>query len=210
VRRITEQDHQILAQAARDLPRERRARILPEERLEALALLADEESVRNLVREEKAGIIRERAEYLYGSVVKRNARLVHELRQLYSGQCQICQWDSLQRYGKHLSEMDLRIGEELSHRILSSSGNRVRKIILYGSRAQGTSTGDSDFDLLVVETDPVSKREEMQRLRQQFGDLSVPVDVWVMGEQEFEETKTIIGGLAYPAYKFGMVLSENP
>jgi len=106
--------------------------------------------------------------------------------------------------------MDLRIGEELSHRILSSSGNRVRKIILYGSRAQGTSTGDSDFDLLVVETDPVSKREEMQRLRQQFGDLSVPVDVWVMGEQEFEETKTIIGGLAYPAYKFGMVLSENP
>ena len=108
-----------------------------------------------------------------------------------------------------LGEMDRRIGEELSQRILSVSGDRIRRIILYGSRAQNAATVDSDFDLLVVETDPVSKQEERRRLCRQLVDLSVPVDVWVMGEQEFEETKTIIGGLAYPAHKYGVVLNED-
>ena len=82
-------------------------------------------------------------------------------------------------------------------------------IWLFGSRARGTHRPDSDFDLLVVEADPVSKREETRRLREAVKDLSVPVHVWVMGELEFEETKNVIGGLAYPAHKYGVVLYEN-
>jgi hypothetical protein len=30
-----------------------------------------------------------------------------------------------------------------------------------------------------------------------------------MGEREFEETQNVIGGLAYPAHKYGVVLYEN-
>ena len=30
-----------------------------------------------------------------------------------------------------------------------------------------------------------------------------------MSEREFEETKQVIGGLAYPAWKEGVVLYEN-
>lgn len=30
-----------------------------------------------------------------------------------------------------------------------------------------------------------------------------------MGEQEFEETKNVIGGRAYPAHKYGIVLNEE-
>ena len=30
-----------------------------------------------------------------------------------------------------------------------------------------------------------------------------------MGEEEFEETKNVIGGLAYPANKYGTILYEN-
>jgi predicted nucleotidyltransferase len=74
---------------------------------------------------------------------------------------------------------------------------------------RGTASPESDFDLLVIETDSVSKREEIQLLRRAVHDLSYPVDVWVMGEQEFEETKNVIGGLAYPAHKHGVVLYEN-
>ena len=55
----------------------------------------------------------------------------------------------------------------------------------------------------------MSKREEMQHLRRVVHDLPYPLDVWVMGEQEFEETKNVIGGLAYPAHKYGVVLYEN-
>ena len=103
---------------------------------------------------------------------------------------------------------DLRISEELRDRILAARGDQVRKLILYGSRALGTAAPDSDFDLLVVEVDPVVPREERRQLRRLMADLPVPVDVWVMGELEFEETKEVIGGLAYPAHKYGIVLNE--
>ena len=108
-----------------------------------------------------------------------------------------------------LIESDQRTAEELRARLLTQGIGCIRRIILYGSWARGTASPESDFDLLVVETDPVSKREEMQRLRRAVHDLSYPVDMWVMGEQEFEETKNIIGCLAYPAHKYGVVLYEN-
>jgi predicted nucleotidyltransferase len=108
-----------------------------------------------------------------------------------------------------LTESDQRTAEELRARLLAHGVGCIRRIILYGSRARGTASPESDFDLLVIETDPVSKRAEMQRLRRAVHDLSDPVDVWVMGEQEFEETKNVIGGLAYPAYTYGIVLYED-
>lgn len=109
---------------------------------------------------------------------------------------------------RDLPSDDRRISDEVRDRIFAARGNQVRKLILYGSRVQGTATPDSDFDLLVVEADPVVPREESRQLRRLLADLQVPVDVWVMGEQEFEETKDVIGGLAYPAHKYGIVLNE--
>jgi predicted nucleotidyltransferase len=106
-------------------------------------------------------------------------------------------------------ESDQRIAGELRARLLAHGLGCIRRIILYGSRARGPALPDSDFDLLVIETDPVSKREEMQRLHRAVHNLPYPVDVWGMGEQEFEETKHVIGGLAYPAHKYGVVLYEN-
>jgi predicted nucleotidyltransferase len=108
-----------------------------------------------------------------------------------------------------LTESDQKTAEELRARLLAYGVGCIRRIILYGSRARGTASPESDFDLLIIETDPVPRREEMQRLRRAVHDLPYPVDVWVMGEQEFEETKNVIGGLAYPAHKHGVVLYEN-
>ncbi len=106
-------------------------------------------------------------------------------------------------------DKDRKIAEELKSRLLACDGDRIRRVILHGSRAQGSATEGSDFDLLVVEKDPVSKREEMRRLRQALSDLDYPVDVWVMGVEEFEETRNVIGGLAYPAHKYGVLLYED-
>ena len=92
-------------------------------------------------------------------------------------------------------------------RILENGDGKVSRIILYGSRAMGTASEESDYDILVVETDPVDKLAEMRRLRALFHDLDVPMDIWVMGEMEFEETKDVIGGLAFPANKYGAVLT---
>ena len=91
----------------------------------------------------------------------------------------------IDRHVEVLAPADQRISAELQHRVVAARGDQVRKIILYGSRAQGRATPDSDFDLLVVEADPVVPREESRQLRRVLADLQVPVDVWVMGEQEF-------------------------
>jgi len=108
-----------------------------------------------------------------------------------------------------LTESDQRTAEKLRARLLARGAGCIRRIILYGSRACGTALPDSDFDLLIIEADPVSKRAEMQRLGRAVQELPYPVDVWVMGEREFEETKHVFGGLAYPAHKYGVVLCEN-
>ena len=41
-----------------------------------------------------------------------------------------------------------------------------------------------------------------------LGDIGYPVDVIVMATELFEETKGVIGGVAYPAHKYGRVRYE--
>ncbi len=102
VKRLTLQDHQILSEVARDLPLESRARILPEERLEAAVLLADPQAVYDLIAEEQPGVVEERQAYLYQEAPMRNRRLTAELQELYDGRCQITGWAPRDRYGHNL------------------------------------------------------------------------------------------------------------
>jgi Nucleotidyltransferase domain. len=81
-------------------------------------------------------------------------------------------------------------------------------VILFGSVATGTATADSDLDLLVVLDDVADARAESIRLRDALGDLGMPIDVIVMSTERFEETKHVIGGVAYPAHKYGRVIYE--
>jgi uncharacterized protein len=80
------------------------------------------------------------------------------------------------------------------------------KIILFGSAAADQMTEDSDLDLLVIEPDPANTRDRSVKIRRALGDVQYPVDVIVMSSERFEETKNIIGGIAYPASKYGRVL----
>lgn len=92
------------------------------------------------------------------------------------------------------------------HRILGVS--KPDRIILFGSGATGTMTPDSDLDFLVIESGFTSERAENIRLRSALGDIGVPVDVFAMTPERFEETRDVIGGLAYPANKYGKVIYE--
>jgi len=82
------------------------------------------------------------------------------------------------------------------------------QVILFGSAATGEMTADSDIDLLVVESQVSNTRRESTRLRAALEDVPFPIDVIVMSRQRFDETKDVIGGLAYPAHKYGKVLYE--
>jgi predicted nucleotidyltransferase len=106
----------------------------------------------------------------------------------------------------------VRIDEETVREIV----RRVRtvadpdRIILFGSAATDSMSADSDIDLLVVEPDPGNARLESVRIRRAVGAIGHPMDVIVISTQHFEETKDVVGGVAFPANKYGKVVYASP
>jgi len=82
------------------------------------------------------------------------------------------------------------------------------RVILFGSAATESMTADSDLDLLVIEEQVVNIREESFRLHAALAGLHLPIDLIVMNRERFEETKNVIGGIAYPAHKYGKIIYE--
>ena len=80
------------------------------------------------------------------------------------------------------------------------------KIILYGSAATGTMTRDSDIDLLIVGPPVPNRHDTIMTIGDAIGDVNFDVDVKLIASESFEETKNVIGGIAYPAHKYGRVL----
>jgi uncharacterized protein len=103
-------------------------------------------------------------------------------------------------------EIDEATITEIVQRILNVAA--VERIILFGSAANGTMTPDSDIDLLVLKEAPENTRDESIRLRKALRGMKIPIDIIVMSSRRFEETKSVIGGLAYPANKYGRVVYE--
>ncbi len=96
--------------------------------------------------------------------------------------------------------------QEIVRRILTAA--KPDKIILFGSAATGSMTRDSDIDLLIVEAAPGDRRKESVRIREMLRGLDYPFDVIVISTEWFEESKEVIGGIAYPANKYGKVIYE--
>ncbi len=102
-----------------------------------------------------------------------------------------------------MSVSDEFIKDVVSRIVAISSPDRI---LLFGSAAKGDMNSDSDIDLLVLESFPGDTRNERMRLRSALRGLGYPFDIFVMQTKKFEMTKTIIGGLAYPAHKNGQVI----
>jgi hypothetical protein len=124
VRRMTSEDHRILEAYARWLPIEPRARLLPEERLEALLVSGDPESVQSLLAEEPSGLAAARREYLIKRAATRRRLLTADLRDLYRGSCQLCRWAPRSLYetelceGHHVRWLSRGGDDELSNMVL--------------------------------------------------------------------------------------------
>ena len=102
----------------------------------------------------------------------------------------------------------LEIDQELLAEVVArvQAATRPDRIILFGSAATGTMDRDSDLDILVLMDNPGNPRLESIRIRKGLGDLGWPIDVLVMDTKRFDETRDIVGGLAYPAHRYGRVL----
>ena len=95
---------------------------------------------------------------------------------------------------------------EIIKRIVNSF--KPQKIIIFGSYANGTPTGESDLDLLIIKDSVLPSRLQNRKVRSILSDMRVPVDVIVKTSKEFETYKDIIGTIIYPANKFGKVIYE--
>jgi predicted nucleotidyltransferase len=102
--------------------------------------------------------------------------------------------------------VDQKLLDEIVRRVLRVTG--PERIIMFGSASRGLMTRDSDIDLLVVETSPCNVREKSVEVREALRGLGLPFDVIVMSSERFRETKNVIGGIAYPACKYGKVIYE--
>jgi predicted nucleotidyltransferase len=80
------------------------------------------------------------------------------------------------------------------------------RIILFGSAANGKMNSQSDIDLLVLKKNVTQPLKESVPIYDALTGLGFPFDVILMATERFEESKNVIGGIAYPAHKYGKVL----
>jgi predicted nucleotidyltransferase len=104
------------------------------------------------------------------------------------------------------AELDATL-QQIVDRIVS--GFSPVRIILFGSRARGTASTDSDVDLLVVTDRPGSKRQQAVAIDLALADIHVAKDVVVVGTEELERERDVVGTIAYPAWREGIVLYDR-
>lgn len=102
--------------------------------------------------------------------------------------------------------IDQQVIDEIVRRVLSVT--TPERIILFGTAASTAMTKDSDIDLLILKEEQPRDRSEWLRVTRALRDLQFPFDVILMAAERFEESKNVVGGIAYPANKYGKVIYE--
>jgi uncharacterized protein len=102
----------------------------------------------------------------------------------------------------------------LSQHVLNEIVTRVcsvstpDRILLFGSAATGQMNSDSDVDVLLLTSEPRPLRQILASVRMALYGLELPIDLVVMRPEQFELSKDVIGGIAYPAAQTGKVVYE--
>jgi uncharacterized protein len=88
------------------------------------------------------------------------------------------------------------------------------QIILFGSRARGESTADSDIDLLIVESEPFgvgrNRWQETARLWNLVAQFRMPIDILLYTHDEVEQWRDSRGHVIARAAREGRPLYERP
>lgn len=110
------------------------------------------------------------------------------------------------RYGPFVADEDVikQAGE-----MLAAAARPPARVILFGSHARGEAGPTSDLDLLVIQRDLPSRRDERIRLRKALRGLGVPVDLIVMSERHAEEWGGVQGTMLKAALDEGRILAET-
>lgn len=84
--------------------------------------------------------------------------------------------------------------DELRDRFQALYGNRLVRMIVYGSQARGQATPDSDIDVLVILKAPVIPCAEIARTEDIVAEISLVHDTVIacvfISEEEFEQQRS--------------------
>ena len=84
------------------------------------------------------------------------------------------------------------------------------QIILFGSRARGTGSADSDVDLLVVMPVRGSIRAKRVEMRVALHEFRVPKDIILATPEEVAQARWLAGTIIQPALQEGIILYARP
>ena len=88
------------------------------------------------------------------------------------------------------------------------------RVILFGSRARGDAKAGSDFDIIVVETEPFgggrNRYAEEVRLYRALAGCGAPTDVLVYSRDEVDHWRDSLNHVLARALREGKVLYERP
>lgn len=80
---------------------------------------------------------------------------------------------------------------EQAGRALAAASPPGSEVILFGSRARHDAHAESDIDLLVIQPTVQSRLAEAARLARVIRPLRLPVDIVVIGREEFDAWKDV-------------------
>ena len=86
---------------------------------------------------------------------------------------------------------------------------KPERIYLFGSRADGTAREDSDVDLLIIYSGPLSKGDLKIRIRKLFPLPDFSMDLLVLTPDEFERQKGIANTIAREVNERGVIAYER-
>ena len=79
------------------------------------------------------------------------------------------------------------------------------KVLLFGSRARGEASNESDYDLLIVTSETLAPRVKMgweSKIRKALVySLNLPFDVILQSQKEIEEKRNLAGHIVHYAMK---------
>lgn len=104
-------------------------------------------------------------------------------------------------------QADPRVLDEIVRRLVAALA--PERIYLFGSRARGDATEDSDYDVLVVVPQKVERPYELdQQALAALWDVRILVDVLVMARDRFESLVTVAASLPATVAREGQLLYD--
>jgi predicted nucleotidyltransferase len=95
------------------------------------------------------------------------------------------------------------------HEEVLRSSAQVLQVWLFGSRARGTASATSDWDIFVVIDKDIAFANRgaiAQRIRWRLAQIGIPCDIVIRSERVFKESLSDTGRLAYYVMKEGIPL----